>query len=284
MGKKLHFLRALSWIVTSVVFISGGSYATWRHWLLKEQNKRKDPAYHIRFIVQTGPQKEALKTTFLAELLGLSADRPLSSLCFDAKKSTQDLLKCPAIQHAHVKLLTENTVYVDYTLRQPIAALYDYENIVFDEEGRLFPLIPFFSPKNLPLVSFDLLRAPLQGRCFELALSILQLTSARSFRLLHIDLSKAFASSYGKREIVLQIEDEVICFCDGKELHFFFPCYLRLTVKNYPTELGNYLKLREQLYEKECRNVLSSPIEIPTEMHMPTKVIDLRIPDLAFIS
>jgi hypothetical protein len=281
--KKLPLITALVWILLSIFFISGLSYGVLKKFLLLERNKKTDAAYQIRSIVQTGPQKEALKTGFLAELMSLSRDRPANIYSFDEKKAERDLLRCLAIRQAKVKCLFPGTLYVDYTLRQPLAALYNYENIVFDEEGYLYPLLPFFPPKNLPMIYLsEPLQNPLRGKSFELALSLLTLLNASPLTVRYLDISNAFAKSYGQREIVLLVEDEITRLYEGKEVSFLFPRYLRLSIKNYAVELGNYLKLRQQLLEKESRDLKLSPGN-ERLLIMPKKVIDLRIPELAFI-
>ncbi len=71
MSRKLSFTSALFWIVASLFCVTGG---TCKYVRLQEQ-KRAHPSF-IYAIIQTGPQREALKTVYLAELLNLSWDRP----------------------------------------------------------------------------------------------------------------------------------------------------------------------------------------------------------------
>nr|HNA62841.1 hypothetical protein [Rhabdochlamydiaceae bacterium] len=166
------------------------------------------------------------------------------------------LLASPVIQEASVKLINPDTVYIDYTVRQPLAALSDFENTAIDENGIPFPISPFFTPKKLIQVYLGIPQffwnQPLTDSNTKLALTLLQLLEQLPLEVRKIDVSQAFKGSLGQREIVMVIDEQG------------FSKHLRLTPKNFAQELGNYLELRKEL-----------PL-IP-------QVIDLRIPQLAFI-
>ena len=249
----MKLVHSLSWIIGSALFITGGTYKGLQ--LYHREHSQTAPTYVCR-IVQTGPQKEALKTTYLAELMRISADRPITAASFDPAFAKKRLLACPLIKEAKVKIRAPDTVYVDYTVRQPIAWLYDFDNIALDEEGYPFPVSPFFSPKRLPEVYLGIRNfywgRPLKERNAELALTILQLLNRLSLQVKRLDVSKAFLPSLGRREVVLILEEQG------------FTKALRLTPKNFAQELGNYLELRPKLP--------ATP-----------QIIDLRIPQLAFI-
>lgn len=298
----LPLTHALAWIVISTLLISGTSYSVFKHILQKRKSSALDSKYAINSIIQTGPQKEALKTEYLAELINISSDRPYSLLAFNLKKAEQRLLKSPLISHAEMRLIKPNALYIDYTVRQPVAWLEDYANVVLDKEGYPFPFSPFFSPKNLPAIYFGLSPfgmsaaeperptaqwgAPLKGKYVELALNILSIVSdpkvADFFSVKRIDVSNAYAESYGTREIVIITEDFMIRTIDGKQVQFCFPRILRLSTKNYAQELGNYLKLREQLLEEEWK-ISSIPEKSGSIVRLKEKIIDFRIQKLAFI-
>ncbi|HSW86028.1 MAG TPA: hypothetical protein VLG49_00855 [Rhabdochlamydiaceae bacterium] len=302
LSKKLSLIRALSWIVGSTILISGGGYSLLKHALNWKQDKILDPNNRIVAIVQTGPQKEALKTVYLAELIGISIDRPTSIFRFDARLAEKRLLQSPVIKEAHVKIMKPGAVYVDYTARQPIAWVYDFENAAIDEEGYLFPVHPFFTPKKLPeiylgLAPFGILsedpdRAvaewgfPRQDKYTKLALALLKMVSdsphGELFHIHRIDVSNAYAESFGVREIVLIAEDQVVLRENEREVVFVFPRILRLSTKNYAQELGNYLQLRDQLLQQEQQQ-MKIPNGDSSLVRMTEKVIDFRIPRLAFI-
>jgi hypothetical protein len=287
----LPLSHALAWIVASALLISGSSHLILKRYFTHRQSISRDPRYAIHSIIQTGPQKEALKTEYLAELLGVSRDRPYSCLRFDLERAKQRLLQSPLISTAQIKLIKPSTLYVDYTVRQPIAWIEDYVNIAIDKEGYLFPFTPFFSPKHLPslylgLPPFGISEAdperpsaqwntPMCGKYIDLAFKILAIVidpkAAHAFSVKRIDVSNAFAESYGTREIVVMTEDRLIKQ-NGVEVRI--PRILRLSSKNYAQELGNYLKLREQLLAEEKQ----SP-----DLQFKEKIIDFRIQKLAFI-
>ena len=266
----LPLTHALGWILASTFLVSGSSYA-----LIKKEVFRKlqsiEESVPLCRIVQTGPQRQALKTEYLAEMLGLSRDYPYNASRFSLQGAKQKLLSSPLISAADVKLIKPDTLYIDYTVRQPIAWVEDYDNIVFDKEGFLFPFSPFFTPKHLPAIYFGLgpfgeppldpvlptpsWKVPLEGKCVDLALNILNIVTDPKvidlFSVKRIDVSNAFAQSYGTREIVVMTEDTIVKSLQGKEIQLIFPRILRLSTKNYAQELGNYLLLREQLLEEE---------------------------------
>src|SRR5689334_4875316 len=101
---RLPLTHALAWIVGSMLFVNGIAYVCLKMALGKRSSPRPDDAL-IRSIVQTGPQKEALKTEYLAEILGICADFPPSVSSFPMKKAEELLLSSPLISRAHVSLI-----------------------------------------------------------------------------------------------------------------------------------------------------------------------------------
>ncbi len=245
--KQLPLTHSLAWIIASLLLIPGGVY--------KYFKPTSEVDYLCR-IVQTGPQREALKTPYLAELIQLSANKPTRARYFDPSTATRKLRSSPVIKTASVKLIQPDTVYIDYTVRQPLAALYDFDNIALDDQGVPFPIIPFFTPKKLPEVILGLKtfawNSPIKGEKVDLALTVLKMMLDKSLNVQRLDVTAAFHPSLGKREIVVVLEE------NG------FSKFLRLTPKNFAQEIGNYLELR------------------PTLIPEP-QVIDLRIPQLAFL-
>lgn len=287
---KLSLFKALLLIGISTLLINGTAYLGLKGYFSWKKRAELLSNTYIQTIVQTGPQKEALTTTYLSELLGLSQDHPLKVEEIDLKKAEQKLRSSPVIKEAEVKILKLGALYIDYTVRVPAAMLYDFENMAIDEEGVVFPLTPFFSPKNLPEIylglSFSEMKRHLEGAKIELAFEILKLVSepiVKDFiHLRRIDVSKAFEKSYGQQEVVLILEDEILSKTEGKEIHYFLPQYLRLTRKNFAKELGNYLKLREELLKK-VESQLQLPLNQETVVRLKSKIIDLRLDQLAFI-
>ena len=250
-------------MLLTTLLVSGSGYLGIQSLMRKKKEPSRAP---LTTIIQTGPAREALKTTYLAQLLDLSSDRPTACSLFDLKQARAKLLRSPVIKAAEVKVYPPQTVYVAYTVRQPVAQLTDVENGVLDGDGILFPLSPFFAPKTLPEIYLGLTTKVHWNQSFDgpqlrAAYDLLKILSAAPyrdlFRLGRIDVSKASAKSYGTREIVLTLHEP------------FGPIFLRLTPKNSLKELGNYLELRKELATKP-----------PSGQPL---VVDLRIPSLAFM-
>lgn len=287
-NRRLPLGKALRWIGLSALCINSVCYLALQGYFLWRDQKQRFNQSVISAIVQTGPQKEALKTDYLAQLLSLSKDRPQKIEEVDLKEAQKKLLASPVIKEAELKALDWGTLYINYTVRQPIAILADFENRALDEEQVLFPLVPFFSPKNLPELYLGIATAAeLKSEKTELALGILKLINEPQVKpelnVRRIDVSKAFEKSYGRQEIVLLIEDEIISKVEQRQIHYFLPQYLRLSRKKYAQELGNYLKLREELLKKE-ENRLPLPEGNQTHVRLKYKMIDLRLEQLAFIN
>ncbi|NNM43138.1 MAG: FtsQ-type POTRA domain-containing protein [Chlamydiae bacterium] len=278
---KIPLVQSVAWIVVSVILCTSFGYASLQYFVHSKQNKKTSPTYFLKWIVQTGPEKEPLKSIYLCELLDLSVDKPINIYQYDLQNAEKKLLSSPIIKKASVKLIPPNTIYIDYTARTPLAWFYDYTNTFIDAEGYLFPVVPFFSPKTLPEIYLGVqdniksasLLERVQGKHIDLGFAILQYLDQSVFRdaftVKRIDVSSAFAESYGKREIVLKIVEDLID--EGKEdKNVKLPIILRLSTKGYKQELVNYLQLRTKFRE--------API---TTVH--EKIIDFRIPQLAFI-
>ncbi|MBS0653418.1 MAG: hypothetical protein JSR39_07845 [Verrucomicrobia bacterium] len=301
-SKHIPLVHALAWIVGSALLVSGTAHLSMKHFLKQKLQAHAKAPSVIQTLIQTGPQREALKTEYLAELLGISADFPPLVAAFNLKEAEMKLRACPLIAEAQVKLLKPSTLYVDYTIRQPVAWAGDYENVAIDKAGYLFPFRPFFSPKNLPEIYMGLgpfgaqsdeadkpvaqWNQPLAGKYAELALNLLNLINEPQvqelFTVKRIDVSKAFSESYGTREIILVAEDLIPISSNGKEVQYLFPKILRLSTKNYASELGNYLKLRQQLIENQRASIKPTP-EDHGIVRQKEAIIDFRIPNLAFI-
>ena len=123
----------------SILFLVGStcltltlSVAGYLLWKKGDRTKSLDPKYQIISIIQTGPEKEALKTVYLAELLSLSSDSFASLYDFDCKEGEKKLLLSPLISSASIKKMEPDALYIDYEVRKPIAWLSDYQNIGID--------------------------------------------------------------------------------------------------------------------------------------------------------
>lgn len=261
--KPLTNLKCVAVIVGSLFLFSALGFTIfrgYRHLCLK---KLTDKEYFIDTIVQTGPEKGALLSVFLSQVLDLSIDKPQNFFLFDEKKATQSLCSIPMIQSATVRKERPNRVYIDYSIRQPVAKIGDFTNIAIDLEKKLFPLAPFYSPKRLPefYLGVKEYKGELSGKEIDLAFSVFAMLAKVDFErdvfIEQVDVSNAFSNSYGKREIVVVLGEE------KRKI------YLRLSSRGYPLEIHNYLSINKQL--QTCSN---SNID---------QVVDLRISKLAYM-
>lgn len=289
---RLSFRKALLYIFLSVVVVFGSAVGVITYIKMFTKAHRHDPAYQIVAIVQTSPEPEGLSTGYLAELLNLSVDRPVNLYGFNSKEAVQKLLESPLIKEATVRKIRPGTIHVDYTLCTPIAYLGDCSNTALDERGVVFPFKPFFTPKKLPEIylgidgdegdkdnsSLSMLWGKaLKGSRIDLAFSLLELLKEHCCdpisSLIRIDVSNAFAYSYGRRQIVLEFSDKMQKVVEGNPTIETRKEILRLSPENYEQQLANYLLLRSHLREKNETAKIANTI-----------VIDLRLSELAFIS
>lgn len=254
----------------------------WQYYLHVREKKYQNEQYRIVALVQSTPQKEGLKTVYLAELLDLSTDRPINLYHFNAKEAETKLAASPLIKKATVKKILPGTLYVDYQMRTPVAFLGDFANTAIDEEGYLFPFKPFFTPKRLPTFYFGLEKSQLNWGCclfdlpsvrlgFNLMRELVDLES-HAFTIKQIDLSQVQADSYGQRQIVVVLESNSADWLNKEKGDKTI--YLRLTSDHVKQELINF----QTLY-----TFLNQGINDEKDPSTHQMVIDLRIPHLAFI-
>lgn len=268
------------------------SFAFWHR---ERERRLTDEKYRVTAIVQTSLEREALKTSFLAQWLDLSMDRYVSLYAIHVKEAEKKLLSCPLISQAKVKRIFPSTLYIDYSIRKPIAYLADYKNVGIDCLGCIFPMAPFYSPKRLPEIYLGLpavenrvsfWQGPIQDHRLSLAFEILHIFDGISWQegmhLKRIDVSNAFASSAGRREIVLMIEDELTIRKEGQEVVCIFPKILRLPLKGYSQQLSNFFSLRRSMLE-DYRSQIAKLQYSQTPVQFAQRIIDLRIAECAYV-
>lgn len=291
MSKQTAIMKSLGWVLGLMVIMAGISIFLSVKETIWTQKRGADFCVPIKAIIQTGPQKEALKTSYLAEVLGLSTDSSTNTTDFNLRHAEQKLMTSPVINHAEVRIEEPGIVYIDYSTRQPVAFLYDYENVAIDQNGYPFPISPFYSPKTLPEIYLGVdepiqWNQPITGEKIELAFALLKNLHGPMicdlFNVQRIDVSRAFDKSYGTREIVLMTQDNVYSSFEDREIHFVFPRMLRLSTKKYAQELSRYINLREKLLKEEMET-LSVPKE-EGRVFCQRTVLDFRISELAFIN
>lgn len=267
---KIPFSHAVLWIFFSTLLVSGSAFMGWQYYLHLRDVRLNDDQYQIVAIVQKTSQKESLKTMYLAELLGLSIDKPVNLYQFDIEEGEQKLKAFPLIKTAAIKKIRPGTLFIDYEIRIPVAYLENYSNTVVDEEGYLFPFSPFFTPKNLPAFFLPLDEEVHWGDCLgkheglNLAFKVLEKWENLKLYQVHmkrLDVSRAFKESLGQRQIVLVLEEHR---ADAKGLQ----TYLRLNPDHFYQNLVNYRTLRSH-----GKNNLGNG----------NHIVDLRIPHTAYI-
>jgi hypothetical protein len=253
----MNRVKGMFIVVGSLFVTSAIGFTGFRIFRGSIADKMVHSKYEIQSIIQTGPEKEALPTIYLAELLNLSRDLPQNYFTFDEKKAEKRLLTSPVIEKAIVKKIKPNTIYIDYEVFRPIALWGDNSNLAIDEKGHVFPIEPYFSPKRLPEIYFG--KQEIEREKLEIALAILIYFDKRStFEetiIKMIDVSEALHESFGKREVVITLEEK------GQTW------YLRLTPHKFPEELNNFITLK--------RSYMTSS--------KGKKVVDLRLAKVAYV-
>ncbi len=242
---KLPLSKALFYIFLSVMVISGVPTFIWSSYRYHQKERNNNPKFALTNFVQTGPIKEALKSEHLEELLGLSLDRPQNLFAFDLDKAKAKLLQSGVIKDATLSIEQPNTLVIDYTAREPMAYISDYTNLVVDQDGTLFPLAPYYTPKLLPKIYLGIKMehiayGKLEDEKFQVAKGILTFfkkLDMKSQTVQKIDVSGIRAESIGKQEIVVMLTEEL-----GKKRYLR---YLRLSPESYLDEIEHYLTLKQ---------------------------------------
>lgn len=268
--KKLPLSHACLWILLSILLVSGIAFMGWLYYLHVKDLRLNDDQYRIVAIIQKSPQKESLKTMYLAQLLGLSLDQPTNIFKFNSKKGEKKLIASPLIKAAKIQKIRPGTLYIDYQIRTPLAYIGNYSNAAIDQEGFLLPFRPFFTPKSLPTIYLDENRQNISWGIslknspdFDLALKVLERLeplTRQNILVTRIDVSQAFEENLGKRQIVVLLEEP---------LNQYHKTCLRLNAEHYAQNLVNYMTIRQKMPTNHTNH--------------KGKIIDFRISHLAFI-
>ncbi|MGM0440115.1 MAG: cell division protein FtsQ/DivIB [Chlamydiota bacterium] len=258
--------KALMIIFLSTLLISGSAAISWSIYAYQQSKHFVDHNYNVSAITQTGPYKNALPTTYLAEIMGLSLDQPINLYRFNTTIAERNLEYSPVISEAKVEKYFPSTVYVDYIVRSPIATLGDYFNAAIDKEGIIFPLSPYLTPKNIPEIYLGIAdqlsnwESSIDYSKFVLAKDVMEMLFEShlygEFEIKRIDVSLVDAGSAGERQIVVKLKDQ------GQTR------LLRFNVRSYRQEFKKYLLLRD---------------DFPAKHQNQNCIIDFRVPKLAFI-
>ncbi|MGE3954033.1 MAG: cell division protein FtsQ/DivIB [Parachlamydiales bacterium] len=193
----------LLWVLCWTLLISGSALIALTLWQSMVERRPTDSRYQIRAIVQ--PQ-ERLPADQIAALLGLE-NTNLYTL--DLKEAEKKLLAYPLIRTAKVTPFPPDALYVDLTLRQPIARIAD--GWALDADGVVFPS----STDDLPTVYL--------GGDPKAAIPLLPIARM-------IDLRRQHDTRYGLREIVVETKEGDL---------------LRLPPRHYEEALARYLRMEK---------------------------------------
>jgi hypothetical protein len=268
--ERFSIPQAILRIGLSVLLVSGTFWVAWGVYQAFLSSRAEDPKYRIRALVQTGPEKEALKTAFLAELLQLSTDRMQNLYRFDLKTARDRLLAFPLIKEARLQRIPPQTLFLDYRIRKPIAFLVDRTNTAFDDEYTLIPVRPFFSPKRLPKIYWgfsaddalawgDRLDGPKTTLIQQL---LAEFGEDPAAWISLVDLSDAFLDSLGQRKVVVTVEG----------------------ASENGVKWENTLILNPQEVDKGVRNYRALSRHEEIQGALDAKVIDLRIPGMGILN
>lgn len=255
--------------------ITGFSFKAYQRWYINGVKIRTSPEFLITGIYQTGSKKEGISTNALAEMLDLSIDRPVHLLDFDEKKMEQKLMSTPIFKSVKITKRKPAAIMIDYDLREPIAICSDYLDAVIDDEGVIFPYRDFFTQKKLPTVYFGVAEeGDLQAKkevFFRLLKTAKNKLEPIQFQVVMIDVSKLFADSFSKRELILKVEQE--------ESSLPFTYYLRMNGHDQEMLLSNFIVL----FHKELKQKQKLWLKLHPELAPPAKIIDLRLDGMALI-
>lgn len=242
---KIPISKAYTYIALSILIFSVLPTLLVIHYKHLQEKEKSNPKHTITQLIQTGPVCAALKSEHLEELLGLSTDHPINLFTYDLKQGEEKLLQSGVIEKAQLFIDPPNGLGVDYVVREPLAYISDYSNLVIDQKGFLFPLTPYFTPKRLPEIYLGIRIEPftygeLSDSKWDTAKKILlyfKSLNIKGLTISKIDVSKLRADSMGKREIVITLIDQL----GGKN----YLRYLRLSSEKYIEEINHFLSLKQ---------------------------------------
>lgn len=267
MKKELPLYRAILWIMLSTVLFSGVPALLFFLWEKKQEERRLNPKYHLKSLVQVQPYEDSLDTLTLQKILGLSTERPITTIDLDLGGLEKRLLEFPLVERAKLKVISPSKLFIKYKLRTPIAFLADIQGAAVDKEGKILPLDPFYTPKRLPSVYVGLQKGQgcwggaLAPEDLELIWEVFTLFASEGMEELEmksLNISGVHETSGGKRELVVIAED----------LKKRIEWVLRLCPEAYTQGLSRFLTLRDRLLDQELAN---------------EQVVDLRLDRLAFL-
>ena len=233
---------ALVCILLSVFFIAGPASLGFLYKKWRLENKKRDPAFIIEGIVHISKGNFSLPTQFFQNQLNLSNE---NLFCFNCPKTVDNSI----IEWAQVKKIYPNLLYIEYKPREPYARVVDLKEGLVDDRGVLFPKNNWNNVTNLCEVRLGL-ETVAWGDVVDKKKFILAKEIMSEILCSRIDVSKAFLQNLGQREIVLQLDRNIL---------------LRLNPSNWREGVERWFLLREQ----------------PLKDNM---IVDLRLEDIGVLN
>lgn len=258
---KYSYTKALLWILLSNFLVAALFFLSFSNASYERLKNAADPKFNIHYLMQTGPEKEQLKTEYLAELLSLSQDEPVNVYQYPILEAQNKILKNPLFKTVSIKRVSPDTLLIDYTIRKPIAFLYNRSNTALDSEGKLFPFSPFYTPKKLPWIYLNealffkneaiwgknLTFGEDKLKPISLFNEIKKYALQFDLNLSSVDFSKIEESIFAKREIVLMATTNISYKNDPQKLFFIrLPVYDLKEAFEKLGSLKKYLQMRER--------------------------------------
>ncbi len=263
--------QAALWILFSVIVITGSLSLGWYYYVHFVSQRNRSENFLITGLLLQPIGSEKLPSSYIAELLELSVDKPINIYRFQTKEALEKLQNSFHIKYAEIDRVKPGYLWIAYEVREPAALLANYENRAIDQFGEVFPYLPFYKGRNLPKVYLDLPKGEysyVTSMEFKQAaqqnlklLEEIKVLEIDGWKISRVDFSKQNALSFGQRQIIVQLTKSAT-----NQEHF-----LRFSPDQVAESLHNYQKLQKSLQSEK----------LYTENSL---IIDLRIPQLAYIS
>jgi cell division septal protein FtsQ len=184
---------------------------------------------------------------WVSEVLHLSVDEPTYFYDFDSHLARHLLLSTYVVKEAKIKLIRPNLLNIQLDMRVPVAQIADFSNTAVDDQGYLFPILPVYVDRKLPKIYLgELCPQPVWGQCIGAKWPKIMM----DFPLLEaIDCANLHKASLGERELVIHLSNGSL-------------------VRLPDDQLGLY-------YDKI--------VQLNNQMPAQAKIIDMRIPDIAYV-
>ena len=286
----LYFAKTLFFCALFVAILA----FVWTTYKEMEAARREDPHYSILHLILLPKGEEKLPARYFAEKLGLSTDHPTNMYRFDMESARRTLEAEPILRSVKLRLFTPGILAIHYEARSPCIYLGDYLNTAVDQDGVRIPYAPFFTPRRLPKLycgktdDEPIWGGKMDASYWEITKKLLPLAGPTPkwpcMTLQHIDLSRMHAPTVGSREIIIQVDEELVA--ESKELGKLYiqPIYLRLGTVHGEDDLTRYEAFRNQRALWTAQIPWEQGEKVPGDKvwRLPPMLLDLRLPQLGY--